>query len=73
MKSLSRPREKQWDRAESVLNNIHNGNLFDARQQLKKQSRRQRYITISCMREDLRFDEAQLWHWMRIVIEGDFS
>ena len=60
----------QWDHAEEV---IRAGRVLAARELLRKQSRRQRYITISAMQSDPNISESVLWQWIKLVIEGNFK
>jgi len=65
--------ETIWDQANSVINNIVNGNIKDAKRLLKKQPRKQRYITISSMKSDDRITESTLWEFIRVVVTGEFN
>ena len=58
-------------KAESVENNIINGNHPDAKRLLKGQSREQRFQTISWMKNNI--SEDMLWKYINICITGKFK
>lgn len=65
--------ETMWDKADSVIYNIVNDNIKDAKRVFKSQSRKQRYITISCMQDDDRISKSYMWEWIKIAVTGEFN
>jgi len=63
--------DTMWDKAERVSRLIQNGNISDAKRELKSQSRQQRYITISCLKDEV--SKSTLWEWISIAITGNFK
>jgi len=59
------------DKAERVSRNIINGNIQDAKRELKSQSREQRYKTIICLKDDV--SESTWMEWVKIAITGNFK
>ncbi len=63
--------DTMWDKAERVSRLIQNGNISDAKRELKSQNRQQRYVTISCLKDEV--SESTLWEWINIAITGNFK
>jgi len=59
------------DKAERVCRHIVNGNVQDAKQELKSQSREQRYKTITCLKSEV--SESVYQEWVKIAITGNFK